>query len=325
MSTTIPASVLEELTRQIELVCTDSKERIRKVLESIDWSAGDISSNRAVVSEAVQMLLADRTEVSAQAAADFYDVAREMVVGKPMGAAAISGWDPGESDQAVRAAVELILEGKGEDAFDETVSEHVDAMVRRSANVCVAENATADPKETRWAWVPAGGETCGFCLMLASRGFEVRKASQAKHAHPNCRCRLVPQWGDESYEGYDPDECEDMWKNPDDHPDLQDARKARRRELYAQKKEAAGETVTPRGANKSPTKRTVTTAAKPEPSRPALSSFGDMSDYIGGATSMEDLKDRCDYIDSVWKKANLPDAYRKQLGKTVRSMKSKLK
>ena len=57
-------------------------------------------------------------------------------------------------------------------------------------------------KGARFARVPAGTETCTFCLMLASRGavYHTRKtAGEFKHFHRNCDCKVVP-----SFEG-DPD------------------------------------------------------------------------------------------------------------------------
>jgi hypothetical protein len=54
----------------------------------------------------------------------------------------------------------------------------------------------------------------------------------------NCDCRVVPSW-DKSpqVEGYDPDYYLDVYNNPDAHPEVAEARNARRRELYAQRKD----------------------------------------------------------------------------------------
>jgi hypothetical protein len=49
---------------------------------------------------------------------------------------------------------------------------------------------------------------------------------------------VVPSW-DKSpeVEGYDPDYYLDVYNNPEDHPEIAEARNARRRELYAQQKD----------------------------------------------------------------------------------------
>lgn len=72
--------------------------------------------------------------------------------------------------------------------------------------------------QVRFARVPAGGETCPFCLMLASRGFVYHSAQNAGddgHYHAHCRCRIVPSWGSVGVEGYNPAELYDRWKHPE--------------------------------------------------------------------------------------------------------------
>ena len=70
----------------------------------------------------------------------------------------------------------------------------------------------------RFARVPAGGETCPFCLMLASRGavyYTEETAGANSHYHAHCRCQIVPSWDGAAIEGYDPDLYYDMWKHPE--------------------------------------------------------------------------------------------------------------
>lgn len=202
----IPASVLKELTRQVNLASSDATERIRRVLVSVDWS-GDLTANSALLTEAVQMILGDRTQVAAQAAADFYDVARQAALGEAFGAKALSGYDPRNSKDAVGAAIQLLIDGKPPEAVEERILKHVDATVRRSANQSVVGNGYRDTVRPKYARIPTGAETCDFCRMLASRGFDFSydDSDFAKHSHAGCDCRVVPQWDDRlEYEGYDP-------------------------------------------------------------------------------------------------------------------------
>ena len=70
----------------------------------------------------------------------------------------------------------------------------------------------------RFARVPSGGETCPFCIMLASRGavyYSEQSAGADGHYHANCRCRIVPSWNGAAIEGYDPALYYDMWKHPE--------------------------------------------------------------------------------------------------------------
>ncbi len=92
--------------------------------------------------------------------------------------------------------------------------DRVDAEIRRSANECVAYNADRDRLKVKHARVPSGSETCQFCIMLASRGAVYKSKETASHAHANCDCKVVPDFGD-GIEGYDPDLYYDMWKHPE--------------------------------------------------------------------------------------------------------------
>lgn len=60
----------------------------------------------------------------------------------------------------------------------------------------------------RFARVPTGGETCGFCLMLGSRGFVYTSESEAGQMakyHGDCDCAVVAE-DNVIPGGYDPDE-----------------------------------------------------------------------------------------------------------------------
>ena len=56
----------------------------------------------------------------------------------------------------------------------------------------------------------------------------------------NCDCRVIPSWDrkNPSVQGYDPKEYYDMYEHPENYPELKEAINARRRQLYAEKKQA---------------------------------------------------------------------------------------
>lgn len=84
----------------------------------------------------------------------------------------------------------------------------VSRLVKRAGADTTPKNALRDGAE--WAWVPQG-DTCAFCLTLASRGWQ--KASQAaikgghaEHIHANCDCEYAIRFdGRSTVAGYDPD------------------------------------------------------------------------------------------------------------------------
>lgn len=89
--------------------------------------------------------------------------------------------------------------------------------VRRSANDTIMLNCERDRRKgVRFARVPGGAETCAFCMMLSSRGFVYHTAATAgeqSHYHRGCDCKIVPGFDkDNPIEGYDPKECEQLWR-----------------------------------------------------------------------------------------------------------------
>lgn len=84
----------------------------------------------------------------------------------------------------------------------------VSRLVKRAGADTTLKNALRDGAE--FAWIPQG-DTCAFCLTLASRGWQ--KASQAaikgghaEHIHANCDCEYAIRFdGRSTVSGYDPD------------------------------------------------------------------------------------------------------------------------
>lgn len=80
-------------------------------------------------------------------------------------------------------------------------------IVKRAALECTIANC--DKRNIKYARVPSGRETCGFCLMLASRGwvYKTEKTAEGTNTmHRGCDCIIVPGIpGVTKIRGYDPD------------------------------------------------------------------------------------------------------------------------
>lgn len=105
-----------------------------------------------------------------------------------------------------------------------------------------------------WAWVCVG-DTCAFCRVLGSNGFQyasknVRSGRHAEHIHDNCDCQFVVKPEGESLEvdGYDPAALANEYSHSEGissrdrinamrrasyTSEFAEQRNARRRELYA--------------------------------------------------------------------------------------------
>lgn len=105
------------------------------------------------------------------------------------------------------------------------------------------QNALRDGAE--WAWIPQG-DTCAFCLTLASRGWQkaskkALKNGHAEHVHANCDCTYAVRFNDGlDVQGYDPDKYLEMYENADGNTP-QARINALRREFYDENKEIINE------------------------------------------------------------------------------------
>lgn len=85
----------------------------------------------------------------------------------------------------------------------------VSRLVKRTAADTTLKNAIRDGAQ--WAWVPHG-DTCPFCLTLASRGWQKasKKALQgdhAQHIHAHCDCEYAVRFDSRTtVAGYNPDQ-----------------------------------------------------------------------------------------------------------------------
>ena len=96
-------------------------------------------------------------------------------------------------------------------------------------------NAVRDGAQ--FAWVPSG-ETCAFCITLASRGWQYAskktiKGGHAEHIHSNCDCQYAVRYDERTtIAGYNPDEYRSMYRHADGRTPTEKIN-AMRREAYA--------------------------------------------------------------------------------------------
>ena len=121
-------------------------------------------------------------------------------------------------------------------------------LVKQVGADTTLKNAERDG--ARFAWVPHG-DTCAFCITLASRGWQYKskkamRNGHAEHIHAHCDCEYAVRFdGKSTVAGYDPDKyLEEYYDANGDINEMRrkryaqnkDAINARKRELYASKK-----------------------------------------------------------------------------------------
>lgn len=93
----------------------------------------------------------------------------------------------------------------------------------------------------QFAWIPSG-DTCPFCMMLASNGWQraskkALKNGHASHVHNNCDCSYAVRFDDNTeVEGYDPDYYKDIYDDADGD-NWSEKLNFMRREQYANNKD----------------------------------------------------------------------------------------
>ena len=99
-----------------------------------------------------------------------------------------------------------------------TVPQTVGRLVKQAGADTTLRNALRDG--AKFAWVPHG-ETCAFCITLASRGWQnvskrTLRNGHAEHIHANCNCEYAISFDKNPHvEGYDPYYYLSIYRNAD--------------------------------------------------------------------------------------------------------------
>lgn len=129
--------------------------------------------------------------------------------------------------------------GAAKTGNEDLVSNAVGRLVKRAGQDTTLKNAIRDGAQ--FAWIPSG-DTCAFCLALASRGWQTATAKalrngHAEHIHSNCDCAYATNFNNSvNYAAYDPDKYYDMWKNAEGD-NAEEKLNSMRRDFYQQNKE----------------------------------------------------------------------------------------
>ena len=127
----------------------------------------------------------------------------------------------------------------------------VSRLVKRAGADTTLQNAKRDGAE--FAWIPHG-DTCAFCLTLASRGWQrasakFLKGGHAEHIHANCDCEFAIRFSSGTdVAGYDPEKYLQQYRDAGgdinamrrvNYAANKDRINAQKRAAYAAKKAAA--------------------------------------------------------------------------------------
>lgn len=146
-----------------------------------------------------QALVQKYGEGSAELACQMYDAMAKASGANVPPAEPAEPADYGETARMVNATMQSPPQLQG----------GVSRLVKRAGADTTLKNAIRDGAE--WAWVPHG-DTCPFCITLASRGWQksskkALKGDHAEHIHAHCNCEYAIRFnGNTTVAGYDPEE-----------------------------------------------------------------------------------------------------------------------
>ena len=192
-------------------------ERATKEMESFiitqsnRFNEGRISraEYEALVIDYAYALAKKYGEAAGAAACDMYDAISELQ-GASVPPAVMA--PTATYNETARAVVGTMKTGNPKIVADAT-----GRLVKLVSVDTMLKNAERDGDE--WAWIPQG-DTCAFCITLASRGWQpaskiALKNGHAEHVHANCDCTYAVRHTDTNVtldvEGYDPQEYRDMY------------------------------------------------------------------------------------------------------------------
>jgi hypothetical protein len=133
------------------------------------------------------------------------------------------------------AEVAKTVNGTAKTGNFDIVAQSVGRLVKRVGVDTMMQNALRDGAE--WAWIP-NGDTCAFCLTLASRGWQraskkALKNGHAEHIHANCDCTYAVRFDSSTeVEGYNPNTYKRIYDNAEGD-NWKEKLNSMRREQYA--------------------------------------------------------------------------------------------
>ena len=208
-----------------------NEEAARKIQEYMQTHGTETEEQRHGLIDFAYLIAARYGEGAAALACAMYDAVAEAA-GVSLPAAL-----PAETPTITEVA--KTVNGTLKTGNPDIVAESVGRLVKRTGVDTTMQNAIRDGAE--WAWVPQG-DTCAFCITLASRGWQraskkALKDGHAEHIHANCDCTYAVRFDTASgVARYDPDRYLRMYRSAEGDTPAEKIN-ALRREFYAENRE----------------------------------------------------------------------------------------
>jgi hypothetical protein len=227
---TMPLDTWVKYKNLLAKISDEAAKEFRDAVFNVNGRFGGVGLGQIDREELIQFayaLVTKYSEASTEAACIFYDELAEL-----------SGAVVPPAVPAETANISTVAKAVNFSNNEELVSSALGRLVKQASQDTTLQNALRDGAE--FAWIPSG-DTCAFCLTLASRGWQTAskgaiKNGHAEHIHGNCDCAYAVRFNEKTnYAGYDPDKYLAMYNSTSGTPNQKI--NAMRRKAYAENKE----------------------------------------------------------------------------------------
>lgn len=235
---------IEQYREKLSSVCERASELTQK------WLERHPGASRQEILDATYKITQAYGLAASTLAANKYDqdvaLAEKQGFLKPGQIKEAEVWDP-LGYGAIAKAINGTLKNNTKDKLPDTVGR----MVKSFAEDTTLKNANRDGAE--YAWIPAG-DTCVFCLSLASNGWQrasrsTAQGNHADHIHPHCDCTFSVRFSkDTNVKGYHPEKIKAMIESQEGDT-WNDKLNSMRRQMYAEKQRNAKQLSLPGAAS----------------------------------------------------------------------------
>lgn len=222
-------------SRYIKRLRAISEKAANELTGFVDSRGGLINVDRYELIDFAFALATKYGEAAAALAAEIYDAVAVA------SGASIPAAIPAKT--ATISEVAKAINGTIKTGNQTIVADSVYRLVKMAGVDTTMQNALRDGAE--WAWIPVG-DTCAFCITLASRGWQKAskkaiKGGHAEHIHANCDCTYAIRFDrSTTVEGYTPDRYLRMYEGADGSTPNERIN-AMRRDAYAKNRELINE------------------------------------------------------------------------------------
>lgn len=223
---------IRDWTRFVDRLSAVSKRAASDLRTWVNAQGGLLNIDRQVLIDYVFALATKYGEGTGALAAAWYDAIAEAS-GRFLPAAEVSATATyAETAKAVNGVLKT-------SSNEEMVTGALQRLVKMPGVDTTLRNAIRDGAQV--AWIPHG-DTCAFCITLASRGWQTAswlliKRGHAEHVHANCDCTYEVRFdSDTTIAGYDPDRYREMYDSAEGNSP-QEKVNALRRQFYSENRE----------------------------------------------------------------------------------------